>query len=86
MQSIINSESLRFSVSVRIMSLGLSNVLIKTLYVKILHLLPFTFLETVFFNNFVNYKINLALSNAVKMKKFKCIYIDIYLIEICQVR
>ena len=77
------SRSLRFSINARITFLGLSNALIKNLYIKILHLLPFIFSKTIFFYNFINYKINLALFNVVKIKKFECIYIDIYLIEIC---
>ena len=82
MQSIINLKSLFISSSVRIKFLGLSNALIKNLYIKILHFLFLIFLKTVFSYDFVNYKINLALSNAVEIEKFECIYIDIYLIQI----
>ena len=82
MQPIINLKSLSISNNVRITFLSLSNALIKNLYEKILHLLPFIFLKTIFSHNFVNFKTHLALFNVVKMKKFECIYIDIYLIQI----
>ena len=86
MQLIINLKSFFISNSARRAFLDLSNAFIKNLYVIFLHLLLFIFLKTVFSHNFVNYKTRLALFNVVKIEKFECIYIDIYLIEICQVR
>ena len=75
-----------FDIARLISLLNLPRLLIKNLYVIFLHLLPFIFLKITFSHNFVNYKTRLALSNAVKIEKFECIYIDIYLIQICQVR
>ena len=71
-----------FGIARLVSLLRLPCLLIKTLYVTFLHLLPFTFLMTIFSHNFVNYKTRLALSNVIKTKKFECIYIDIYLIQI----
>ena len=71
MRPIINLKSLSISNSARITFLDLSNALIKNLYIKILHLLPFIFLKTDFSHNFVNYKTRFALSNAVKIEKFE---------------
>ena len=83
MQSIINLKLLFISNNVRIMFLDLSRLLIKNLYVIFLHFLLSIFLKIIFSYNFVNYKTRFALFNAVKIEKFECIYIDIYLIEIC---
>ena len=82
MQSIINLKLLFLSNNVRKTFLSLSNVFIENLYTKILYLLLFIFLMTIFSYNFVNYKIRLAFSNVVKIKKFEYMYIDIYLIQI----
>ena len=68
------------------MSLNLSSAFIKNLYIKILYFLSSISLKIKFSHNFVNYKIGLALFNAVKIEKFECIYINIYLIQICQIR
>ena len=78
----INLKSNSISNSARIKFLGLSNALIKNLYIKILHLLPFIFLKTIFSHNEINHKSRFALSNVVKIEKFEYIYIDIYLIQI----
>ena len=86
MQSIINLKLLFISNKVRIKFLDLSSALIKNLYIKILHFLPLTFRKIKLFYNFVNYKIDLALSNVVKIEKFEYIYINIYLIQICQIK
>ena len=86
MQSIINLKLFSISNNVRIAFLGLSSALIINLYIKILYLLLFTFLKIKLFHNFVNYKTNLALFNTVKIEKFEYIYINIYLIQICQIK
>ena len=78
--------SLRFSINVRIIFLSFSNVFIKNLYIKILHLLLSIFLKINFFHNFVNNKTRFAFFNVIKIMKFESIYIDIYLIQICQVK
>ena len=83
MQSIINLKLFSISNNARIASLGLSNALIKNLCIKILHLLPPISFRIKFYYNFVNYKTDLALFNVVRTEKFECIYIDIYLIQIC---
>ena len=87
MQLIINLKSLfisnLFRITFEIASLGLSSAFIKNLYIKILHLLLSISLKRKFSYNFVNYKTRLALFNVVRIKKLKCIYIDIYLIQIC---
>ena len=62
---------LRFSINVRIASLGLSSALIKNLYIKILHLLSSIFLRIKFSHNLINYKTDLALFNAVKIENFE---------------
>ena len=86
MQLIINLKLLFISNSVRIAFLDLSSALIKNLYIKILYLLFLISFKIKFRYNLVNYKTNFALFNVVEVEKFEYIYINIYLIEICEVR
>ena len=72
-----------FNITRLINLLNLSRLFIKNLYVIFLYLLSFIFLKIIFSHKFINYKTHFALFNVVKIKKFECIYINIYLIEIC---
>ena len=83
MQLIINSKLLFISNSVE------NSVFrsLERLYQKFVYqnLISFTliFFKMKFSYNFADYKTCFALSNVVKIEKFECIYINIYLIEIC---
>ena len=80
MQSIKKLSNFLISNSARIAALGLLSAFIKNLYIKILHLLFFTFLKIKFLYNFVNYIIRYTLFNNIKILKFEYIYINEYLI------
>ena len=67
MQPIINSELLRFSVSVRLTSLGLSNAFIKKINETFLQLEIIFSLRVELVYNFVNCKTRFTLFNDVKI-------------------
>ena len=68
---------LRFSISVRLTSLGLSSVFIKKINETFLQLEIILFFNDELFYNFVNYKARFALFNNVKIIK-----IDLLLIKL----
>ena len=85
MQLIINSKLLSISNSVRNdVFRSFERSYQKFVYKNLTSFVLYFKIKTSY--NFANYKTRFALFNVEKIEKFECIYIDIYLIQICQVR